>query len=116
MASALAEEQAVIPCSASSMLQSLISPSDSISQVVGHQKNKCKSSCVYDEDDVTNELASNVTDVPWGQCKHVRFQDDLKIQMLCKSAENILAIWESEDLPEEVICLGHMVSSDAPLY
>ena len=59
MASALAEEQDVVPCSASSVLQSSISPSDSISQVVSHQKNKRKSGRVYDEDDVTDELASD---------------------------------------------------------
>ena len=49
------------------------------------------------------------TDVPWGQPKHVRFQDDPKIQALCKSTEDILAIWESEELAEEAICLGCMV-------
>ena len=59
MASALAEEQDVVPHSASGALQSSISPSDSISQVVGHQKNKRKSGRVYDEDDVTDELVSD---------------------------------------------------------
>ena len=59
MASAPAGEQDVVPHSALSVLQSSISPSDSISQVVGHQKNKRKSGRVYDEDDVTDELASD---------------------------------------------------------
>ena len=39
------------------MLQSLIAPSDSISQVVVHQKSKHMSGHVYDEDNVTDELA-----------------------------------------------------------
>ena len=38
------------------------------------------------------------------------------MQELRKCAENILAIWESEELVEEAVRLGHMVSSDAPLY
>ena len=59
MASAPAEKQDVVPRSTSSTLQSSISPSDSIFQVVGHQKNKRKSSRVYDEDDVTDELVSD---------------------------------------------------------
>ena len=59
MVSAPAEEQDIVPHSASSTLQSSISPSDSISQVVGHQKNKCKSGRVYDKDNVTDELASD---------------------------------------------------------
>ena len=50
-------------------------------------------------------------DVPWGQPKHVRFEDNPKIQALHKSAEAILAIWKSEELMEEAICLGYMVST-----
>ena len=50
-------------------------------------------------------------DVPWGQPKHVRFEDNPKIQALHKSAEAILAIRKSEELVEEAICLGYMVST-----
>ena len=57
-----------------------------------------------------------VMDVPWGQPKRVRFKDNPAIQALKRHTEDILAIRESEELADEAICLGHMVSSDAPLY
>ena len=57
-----------------------------------------------------------VTDVPRGSVKHVRFSGDAAIQDLRERAEKILAIRESEELAEEAVRLGRMVSSDAPLY
>ena len=59
---------------------------------------------------------SNVTDVPRGSTKHVRFTEEAAIQDLRERAEKILAIQESEELAEEAVRLGRMVSSDAPLY
>ena len=61
-------------------------------------------------------LISNVTDVPRGSTKHVRFSEEAAIQDLRERAEKILAIRESEELAEEAVRLGRMVSSDAPLY
>ena len=61
-------------------------------------------------------LATLVTDVPRGSGKHVRFSEDAAIQDLRERAETILAIRESEELAEEAVRLGRMVSSDAPLY
>ena len=58
----------------------------------------------------------HVTDVPRGSVKHVRFTGDAAIQDLRERAEKILAIRESEELAEEAVRLGRMVSSDAPLY
>ena len=58
----------------------------------------------------------NVTDVPGGQVKRVRFSGDSAVQELRARVENILAIRESEELAEEAVRLGRMVSSDAPLY
>ena len=58
----------------------------------------------------------NVTDVPRGSVKHVRFSGEAAIQDLRERAEKILAIRESEELAEEAVRLGRMVSSDAPLY
>ena len=58
----------------------------------------------------------SVTDVPRGSVKHVRFAGDAAIQDLRERAEKILAIRESEELAEEAVRLGRMVSSDAPLY
>ena len=57
-----------------------------------------------------------VTDVPKGSTKHVRFTEEAAIQDLRERAEKILAIRESEELAEEAVRLGRMVSSDAPLY
>ena len=57
-----------------------------------------------------------VTDVPRGSVKHVRFSGEAAIQDLQERAEKILAIRESEELAEEAVRLGRMVSSDAPLY
>ena len=57
-----------------------------------------------------------VTDVPRGSGKHVRFTEEAAIQDLRERAEKILAIRESEELAEEAIRLGRMVSSNAPLY
>ena len=57
-----------------------------------------------------------VTDIPRGSTKHVRFTEETAIQDLRERAEKILAIRESEELAEEAIRLGHMVSSNAPLY
>ena len=57
-----------------------------------------------------------VTDAPRGSVKHVRFMEEAAIQDLRERAEKILAIRESEELAEEAVCLGHMVSSNAPLY
>ena len=57
-----------------------------------------------------------VTDVPRGSVKHVRFSEEAAIQDLRERAEKILAIWESEELAEEAVRLGRMVSSNAPLY
>ena len=59
---------------------------------------------------------STVTDVPRGSAKHVQFSGEVAIQDLQEHAEKILAIRESEELVEEAVCLGHMVSSNAPLY
>ena len=58
----------------------------------------------------------SVTDAPRGSVKRVRFSQDAGIQDLRRRAENILAIRESEELAEEAVRLGRMVSSDAPLY
>ena len=57
-----------------------------------------------------------VTDVPRGSVKQVRFTEEAAIQDLRERAEKILAIRESEELAEEAVRLGRMVSSDAPLY
>ena len=46
----------------------------------------------------------------------MRFSGEAAIQDLRECAEKILAIRESEELAEEAVCLGRMVSSDAPLY
>ena len=46
----------------------------------------------------------------------MRFMEEAAIQDLREWAEKILAIRESEELAEEAVCLGHMVSSGAPLY
>ena len=58
----------------------------------------------------------DVTDASKGQVKRVQFSGDSAVQELRKCIEDILAIRESEELAEEAVCLGHMVSSDAPLY
>ena len=58
----------------------------------------------------------SVTDVPRGSTKHVRFTEEAAIQDLRERAEKILAIRESEELAEEAVRLGRMVSSSAPLY
>ena len=55
-------------------------------------------------------------DVPRGSTRHVQFAEEAAIQDLREHAEKILAIWESEELVEEAIRLGRMVSSNAPLY
>ena len=60
--------------------------------------------------------AQVVTDVPRGSVKRVRFSGDAVVQELRQRVENILAIRESEELAEEAVRLGRMVSSDAPLY
>ena len=57
-----------------------------------------------------------VTDVPRGSVKRVRFTEEAAIHDLRERAEKILAIRESEELAEEAVRLGRMVSSDAPLY
>ena len=57
-----------------------------------------------------------VMDVPRGSGKCVRFSGDTAVQELRRCIEDILAIRESEELAEEAVRLGHMVSSDAPLY
>ena len=62
------------------------------------------------------QKAINVTDVPRGSTKHVRFTEEAAIQDLREHAEKILAIRESEELVEEAIRLGRMVSSNTPLY
>ena len=62
------------------------------------------------------DIVHNVTDVPRGSVKHVRFSGEAAIQDLRERAEKILAIRESEELAEEAVRLGRMVSSDAPLY
>ena len=59
---------------------------------------------------------SNVTDAPRGSVKCVRFSGDSAVQELRRRVEDILAIQESEELAEEAVRLGRMVSSDAPLY
>ena len=64
----------------------------------------------------TSSATFHVMDAPRGQIKRVRFSGDSAVQELRKCVEDILEIWESEELAEEAICLGHMVSSDAPLY
>ena len=46
----------------------------------------------------------------------MRFTEEAVIQDLRERAEKILAIRESEELVEEAVRLGRMVSSDAPLY
>ena len=58
----------------------------------------------------------SVTDVPGGSTKRVRFTEEAAIQDLWERAEKILAIRESEELAEEAVRLGRMVSSHAPLY
>ena len=55
-------------------------------------------------------------DVPKGPVKRVQFSGDAAIQELWKRVDDILAIRESEELAEEAVCLGRMVSSNAPLY
>ena len=55
-------------------------------------------------------------DAPGGSVKRVRFSGDSAVQELRKRVEDILAIWESEELAEKAVRLGCMVSSDAPLY
>ena len=65
---------------------------------------------------VMTRLGRRVTDVPRGSVKHVRFTEEAAIQDLRERAEKILAIRESEELAEEAVRLGRMVSSDAPLY
>ena len=65
---------------------------------------------------VISGQGSDVTDVPRGLTKHVRFTEERAIQDLRERAEKILAIRESEELAEEAIRLGRMVSNDAPLY
>ena len=57
-----------------------------------------------------------VMDVPRGSTKHVRFMEEAAIQDLRERAGKILAIRESEELAEEAVHLGRMVSSNAPLY
>ena len=57
-----------------------------------------------------------VTDAPRGSTKRVRFTEEAVIQDLREHTEKILAIWESEELAEEAVRLGHMVSSNVPLY
>ena len=57
-----------------------------------------------------------VTDVPRGSTKHMRFMEEAAIQDLQERAEKILAVRESEELAEEAVHLGRMVSSNAPLY
>ena len=46
----------------------------------------------------------------------MRFSEEAGIQDLRRRAEDILAIRESEELAEEAVRLGRMVSSNAPLY
>ena len=46
----------------------------------------------------------------------MRFSGEAAIQDLRERAEKILAIRESEELAEEAVRLGRMVSSNAPLY
>ena len=58
----------------------------------------------------------SVTDASGGSTKHVRFAEEAAIQDLHERAEKILAIRESEELAEEAVRLGRMVSSNAPLY
>ena len=65
---------------------------------------------------VESSRSGDVTDVPRGSVKHMQFTQEAAIQDLWQRAEKILAIWESEELAEEAIRLGRMVSSDAPLY
>ena len=55
-------------------------------------------------------------DTPRGQVKRVRFSGDSAVQELRRCVEDILAIRESEELVEEAVRLGHMVSSEAPPY
>ena len=55
-------------------------------------------------------------DAPRGSVKRMRFSGDSAVQELRKHIEDILAIQESEELAEEAVHLGHMVSSDTPLY
>ena len=62
------------------------------------------------------KMALLVTDIPGGSTKHVRFTEEAAIQDLREHAEKILAIRESEELAEEAVRLGRMVSSNAPLY
>ena len=63
-----------------------------------------------------NSTYDIVTDIPRGSTKHVRFTEEAAIQDLREHTEKILAIRESEELAEEAVRLGRMVSSDAPLY
>ena len=46
----------------------------------------------------------------------MQFTEETVIQDLQERAEKILAIRESEELAEEAVRLGRMVSSYAPLY
>ena len=46
----------------------------------------------------------------------MQFSQEAAIQDLRERTEKILAIRESEELAEEAVRLGRMVSSDAPLY
>ena len=46
----------------------------------------------------------------------MRFTEEAAIQDLRERAEKILAIRESDELAEEAVHLGRMVSSNAPLY
>ena len=63
-----------------------------------------------------SKSVANVTDVPRGSTKHVWFTEEAAIQDLRECTEKILAIRESEELAEEAVRLGRMVSSNAPLY
>ena len=65
--------------------------------------------------DNTRSILS-VTDVPRGSTKRVQFTEEEAIQDLRERAGKILAIRESEELAEEAVRLGRMVSSNAPLY
>ena len=58
---------------------------------------------------------SVVMDALRGSVKHVRFSGDAVVQELRQHVEDIFAIRESEELAEEAVRLGCMVSSDAPL-
>ena len=82
-------------------------------------RSKQTSSTVYilaDDSEQVRLLRQGVTDVPRGSVKHVRFSEEVAIQDLWEHAEKILAIRESEELAEEAVRLGRMVSSNTPLY